>query len=95
MEATKVILQPVISEKSIMQAENGVYTFKVAVNANKIEIKDAVEKLFKVTVTDVNIVNVKGKTRRFGRKGRMGKMSDFKKAIVSLKKGDKIEIMKG
>lgn len=95
MEPNKIILQPVISEKSIAQAENGIYSFKVFVDSNKIQVKDAVEKIFKVTVTDVNTIKVKGKARRFGRKGKMGKMADWKKAIVTLKEGDKIEIMKG
>ncbi|HBG81321.1 TPA: 50S ribosomal protein L23 [candidate division CPR2 bacterium] len=95
MDKNTIVKQPVISEKSIIQAENGVYTFKVATSTNKIEVKDAIEKLFKVKVTDVNMIVVKGKTRRFGRKGKMGKMADWKKAIVTLKEGDKIEIMKG
>ena len=95
MDINNVIEQPVVSEKSIIQAENGVYTFKVAKPANKIQVKDAVEKIFKVTVENVNMITVKGKARRFGRKGKMGKMADWKKAIVTLKSGDKIEIMKG
>jgi large subunit ribosomal protein L23 len=95
MDQKTVIKQPVVSEKSIAQAENGVYSFKVTSDANKLEVKDAVEKLFKVTVTSVNMMKVKGRTRKFGRKGKMGRMADWKKAVVTLKSGDKIEIMKG
>jgi large subunit ribosomal protein L23 len=95
MQAEKVILSPIISEKSIVLAESNKYAFKVEPRSNKIEVKKAVESLFKVTVEDVHIMVVKGKARRFGRKGRMGRMADVKKAIVTLKDGDKIEIMKG
>ncbi|KKQ94601.1 MAG: 50S ribosomal protein L23 [candidate division CPR2 bacterium GW2011_GWC1_39_9] len=90
-----VIKEPVISEKSITQADKGIYIFKVAKSANKLIVKEAVESTFKVKVTNVNMLITKGKRRRFGRKGKMGKMVDVKKAIVTLKEGDKIEIMKG
>lgn len=95
MQAEKIILSPIISEKSIILAEGNKYAFKVAPTANKIEVKKAIESLFKVTVEDVHMMVVKGKARKFGRKGKMGRMSDVKKAIVTIKDGDKIEIMKG
>lgn len=93
MEMIKVLKRPVISEKSFAHAENDKYVFVVSKEANKIEIKNAIEKLFKVTVLDVQTVVMKGKLKRVGRK--YGKRSDFKKAYVTLKKGDKIEEFKG
>jgi len=93
MEMINILKKPVISEKSFAHAEGGKYVFVVARGANKIEIKKAVEKLFKVTVTDVKTVVMKGKVKRVGRT--FGKRSDFKKAYVSLKEGDKIEEFKG
>jgi len=95
MQAEKVILSPIISEKSIFLAESNKYVFKIAPTANKIEVKKAVESLFKITVKDVHIMVIKGKARRFGKKGKMGRMVDVKKAVVTIKDGDKIEIMKG
>lgn len=93
MELIKVLKKPVISEKSFTHAEENKYVFVVAREANKIEVKKAVEKLFKVTVEDVRTVVIKGKVKRVGKK--MGKRSDFKKAYVKVKKGDKIEEFKG
>ncbi len=93
MEMIKILKRPVISEKSFASAENGKYVFVVACKTNKIEIKKAIEKLFKVTVVDVRTVVMKGKVKRAGRK--FGKRPDFKKAYVTLKKGDKIEEFKG
>ncbi len=84
-----VIVQPRISEKSSHLSNAGKYVFNVLRDANKIEIKRSVEKAYHVTVTAVNIVNVKGKKRNFGRIA--GRTSAFKKAVVTLKKGDKIE----
>lgn len=93
MEMMKILKKPVISEKSFASAEAGKYVFVVDTSANKIEIKKAIEKLFKVTVTDVKTVLVKGKLKRVGRK--FGKRSDYKKAYVTVKEGDKIEEFKG
>lgn len=89
----EVLLKPVVSEKSMGLMEDNKYTFYVNRNSNKIEIKNAVEKLFKVTVLKVNTLTVRGKTRRQGRT--QGKTADRKKAIVTLKAGDKIEIFEG
>ncbi|MDO8507722.1 MAG: 50S ribosomal protein L23 [bacterium] len=93
MEMLKILKRPVISEKSFAHAENGKYVFVVSTESNKIEIKKAIEKLFKVTVLEVRTVVMKGKVKRVGRK--FGKRSDFKKAYVTLKEGDKIEEFKG
>lgn len=88
-----VLLRPVISEKSMGLMEENRYTFYVDTKANKIEIKNAVEKLFKVTVLSVNTITVKGKMKRLGRT--QGLTPTRKKAIVTLKPGDKIEIFEG
>lgn len=93
MEARDIIIKPVVTEKSIGLMENNKYVFKVALSANKIEIKKAIEEIFKVKVVDVNTVRVKGKEKRMGRS--VGKTSDYKKAIVQLAEGDSIEIFEG
>lgn len=93
MEARDIIIRPVVTEKSIGLMEHNKYVFKVALSANKIEIKKAIEEIFKVNVVDVNTVRVKGKEKRMGRS--VGKTSDYKKAIVQLAEGDSIEIFEG
>ena len=87
MEAQKIILEPIMTEKSYAGIPNKVYTFKVALDANKIEIKNAVEKLFEVQVARVNTSIIKGKTKvRNTKSGQVfGKTSDYKKAVVFLK----------
>lgn len=77
-----------LSEKSNVFSTKGIYVFRVDVRANKIEIKKAVEKVYDVHVERVNIVNTSGKKRRMGRG--VGRTSDWKKAIVTLKKGETI-----
>lgn len=84
-----VLIMPRISEKAGRLAKENKYIFKVKPETNKVEVKKAVEKAYKVKVTQVNIVNNSGKSRNFGQ--RSGRTSAFKKAIVTLKKGDKIE----
>lgn len=88
-----VILRPVISEKSYGLLDSNKYTFLVAPDANKTEIKIAIEKIFGVSVTAVNTVNRKGKRKRtkFG----YGTRNDSKRAVVSLAEGDRIEIFGG
>ena len=88
-----VLLAPVISEKSYGLVDEGKYTFLVHPDANKTEIKIAVEKVFNVKVTSVNTINRTGKTRRT--KNGLGKRKDTKRAIVSLKAGDRIDIFGG
>jgi large subunit ribosomal protein L23 len=84
-----VIKSPHFTEKGSLLMADRQYVFKVLPNTNKIEIKSAVEKVYGVTVTDVNIVNVPSKTRMV--RGRYGEKGGYKKAIVTLKEGDKIE----
>jgi large subunit ribosomal protein L23 len=87
-----VILRPVVSEKSYAQYDERVYTFVVARDANKIEIKQAVEAIFNVKVTNVNTLNRSGKRKRNRRTGTWGTRTGQKRAIVSLAPGDEIEI---
>lgn len=85
-----VLQAPVVSEKSTVAAEtNKRFVFKVQKQATKKQIKDAVEKMFSVEVAAVQVLNVKGKQKRFGRT--IGKRSDWKKAYVKLKPGQDIE----
>jgi len=93
-EAQKIIRRPLITEKSTQQKEeNHQYVFEVHRNANKIEIQSAVEHLFKVKVLQVRTSNVMGKIKRLGR--RYGKRPDWKKAIITLKEGDRIDFFEG
>ena len=87
-----VILRPVVSEKSYAQYDRQVYTFVVARDANKIEIKRAVEEIFHVKVTNVNTLNRAGKRKQNRRTGTWGTRAAQKRAIVSLAPGDTIEI---
>lgn len=95
MLAEEIILAPVVTEKSNDELQAGKYTFKVNKKATKIEIKNAVEKLFEVKVLKVNTMTVKGKEKRVGRN--VGKTSDWKKAIVTIdtNPGDLSYIAKG
>ncbi|MGM0420155.1 MAG: 50S ribosomal protein L23 [Bacillota bacterium] len=89
-----VIISPLISEKTMdLMEQNNAYTFKVAKNANKIQIRKAIEKVFNVKVEKVNTMNMKGKTKRLG--FTEGKRPDWKKAIIKLAEGDSIEIFEG
>ena len=89
----KLITSPVVTEKSTRGSEQNKVTLNVTLDATKPEIKKAVEELFKVQVTAVNTLRVKGKTKRF--KGRLGQRSDRKKAIVTLAEGSSIDIASG
>lgn len=97
LTATQIILRPVISEKSMDQTNASKYTFAVADEANKLQIKAAVEELFKVTVVTVNVLNTKAKEKsRNRRRGRqVGFTSPWKKAVVTVKAGDSIEFFEG
>jgi large subunit ribosomal protein L23 len=93
-EAQKIIRRPLITEKSTQQKEEGrQYVFEVHRDANKIEIQSAVERLFKVKVLQVRTSNILGKVKRLGR--RYGKRPDWKKAIITLKEGDRIDFFEG
>lgn len=94
MDIYFVIKRPIITEKStIARDEENKYFFEVDRSANKIEIAKAVEKLFKVKVLNVSTINILGKKKRMGRVA--GKKRDWKKAIVTLAPGDRIEIYEG
>ena len=84
-----IVIAPIITEKSGIQVSTtNTYTFKVSMNANKIEIKKAIEHIFSVKVLNVNTIRMMGKPKRLGRYN--GKRPDWKKAIVTLREGDKI-----
>ena len=85
-----VIVAPVVSEKSYSLIDNNAYTFLVHPNANKTEIRQAVEKIWGVRVVKVNTSNRKGKTKRF--RFTQGRRADTKRAVVKLAEGDRIEI---
>jgi large subunit ribosomal protein L23 len=86
-----IIVRPVVSEKSYAAFDSEVYTFVVAPDANKIEIRKAIETIFNVRVTKVNTINRKGKRKRNRRTGTWSTRSDQRRAIVSLAAGDHIE----
>jgi len=93
MHLYDVLRRPLITEKNTdMQALNK-YAFEIADGANKMMIKNAVEKAFKVKVTGINVITVRGKVKRMGR--RMVRSSPWKKAVVTLRPGDKIEYFEG
>lgn len=93
MQLFEVIRRPLVTEKNTSLQAQGKYAFEVAREANKNQVKQAVEKAFKVNVTAVNIISVRGRERRVGR--RMVTGSSWKKAVVTLKTGDKIQIFEG
>ncbi len=93
MHLYEVLRRPLITEKNTMLQAQNKYAFEVAKEANKPQIKQAVEKAFKVKVNMVNVITVPGKTRRVGR--RMVLTQSWKKALVTLKPGDKIELFEG
>lgn len=88
-----VVRAPVITEKSTMISQHNQVTFKVPLDADKGEIKQAVEKLFNVKVTAVNTLRMKGKTKRF--RGIPGRRPDVKKAVVTLAEGHQIDVTTG
>ena len=90
-DAREIIIRPIVTEHSYDVMDNNVYTFEVAKDANKIEIRNAIETIFDVTVTKVNTLNVKPKTKRV-RDQKKGYTRTWKKAMVTLKDGDTIEI---
>ena len=90
---TQVLISPVITEKSSLAGESGQVVFKISPSATKIDVKRAVENLYNVTVEKVNTVNINGKVKRF--RGILGKRNDIRKAYVSLKDGDNIDLGTG
>jgi large subunit ribosomal protein L23 len=100
LTAPEIILRPVVSEKSIDESSRGKYTFAVHDRANKMQIKSAIEELYKkegVTVVAVNVLTTKSKEKRRGtRRGRIvGRTTPWRKAIVTLAPGQKIEFFEG
>jgi|TARA_B100000287_G_scaffold334321_1_gene319599 large subunit ribosomal protein L23 len=92
-KAYNVIVKPVVTEKSTTLSENNQIVFLVNINSNKIDIKKSIEIIYGVKVSSVNVIRVKGKTKVF--KGKVGKRSDYKKAIISLPKGQSIDLSLG
>ncbi|WP_122625996.1 50S ribosomal protein L23 [Lucifera butyrica] len=93
MNPRDVLIRPLITEKATSLMQENKYTFVVAPKANKVEIRQAVEQIFKVKVLAVNTIRVMGKTKRMGRFE--GKRPDYKKAIVKLAPGERIEFFEG
>ena len=94
MHVFEVLRRPLITEKStILQDGHNKYAFEVDSRANKVQVKTAVEESFSVKVTGVNMLTVKGKRKRFGR--RLVQKPSWKKAVVSLRAGDKIQLFEG
>ena len=93
MNVHKVLEKPTITEKSTILQESGKYTFRVAPKTNKVQVKEAVEKSFDVTVISVNITKTHGKRKRYG--SRMSKKPDIKKAVVTLAEGNRINLIEG
>ena len=92
-KAYNVIVKPVVTEKSTTLSENNQIVFLVNINSNKFDIKKSIELIYGVKVSSVNVIRVKGKTKIF--KGKVGKRSDYKKAIISLPKGQSIDLSLG
>ena len=89
----EIIKQPVVTEKTTKISENNQFVFKVENKSSKQDIKIAVEKIFKVKVKSINTIKIKGKTKVF--KGTKGRRSDYKKAVVTLKKGETLDYSGG
>ena len=90
-----VIIEPVVSEKSYGLMDNGVYTFVVHPEANRIEIRHAVEEIFGVRVLKVNTLNRRGKRKRNRKTFGYGSRADSKRAIVTLQAGERIDLFEG
>ena len=93
MHSYEVLRRPLVTEKSMTLTERGKYAFEVARDANKHQIREAVEKVFKVKVTSVNVIHMPGKMRRAG--SRRGMTASWKKAVVTLEMGYKIDLFEG
>lgn len=90
----EVLRRPLVTEKTTMLASHNKYAFAVALAANKLQIREAVEKAFNVHVEAVNTMRVRGKIKRMGRR-RGGQQPDWKKAVVTLRAGDQIQLFEG
>ena len=90
---TEVVRRPLITEKGTAQSAMGKYLFEVATAATKHQIGEAVEAMFKVKVVSVNVMNRQGKMKRMGR--HMGRTRSWRRAVVTLREGDKIQVIEG
>ena len=88
-----IVLAPIITEKATKISEKNQYVFKVKIDSNKKEIKQAIEKLFKVKIKKIKTIKIKGKSKIF--KGTKGRRSDYKKAIICLNKGENLDYSGG
>lgn len=96
MHPYEVLKRPVITEKTtLMQEVSNKYVFEVDTRANKLQVKQAIEERFSVTVTDVHIINMKVKTRRRSRRSTTVRVSPWKKAVVTLATNDSIQLFEG
>jgi large subunit ribosomal protein L23 len=93
MNVNDVLIKPLITEKNTMLGAQGKYTFKIDRRANKAQVRQAVQAIFKVDVTAVNTISVPPKTRRVGRT--VGKTQSWKKAVVTVRPGQRIELFEG
>ena len=93
MDASQVIIRPVVSEKSFVLAEAGKYTFRVADKAHKTQIRQAIEQLFDVKVLEVRTASVKSKPKRRGQTA--GRTRSWKKAVVTLREGQRLDLFEG
>lgn len=94
MHMYDILIRPIVTEKSVIGSESGQYTFEVDPRANKMQIKDAVETAFKVTVVDVHSMVMPAKVTRRGKREIL-RHNKWKKAIVTLKAGDRIQLFEG
>ena len=95
MNVFQVVRRPVVTEKSTLLQESNKYVFEVAPNANKAQVREAIERAFDVKVLAVNTLKTRGEARRFGASNRRVRTQDIKKAIVTLRPGDAIPIFEG
>jgi large subunit ribosomal protein L23 len=93
MHSVDILIRPIITEKSTQLHDSGRYIFQVAPKATKTQVKDAVEQAFDVHVAAVNILKLPGKRKRYG--PRLSKARSIKKAVVTLRAGDRIQIFEG
>jgi large subunit ribosomal protein L23 len=93
MNVNEVLIKPLITEKNTMLGAENKYTFKIDRRANKTQVKEAVETIFKVDVVAVNTIRVPSKTRRVGKT--LGQTQEWRKAVVTLRQGQRIEIFEG
>ena len=95
MQVLTALRRPIVTEKSTLLQESSKYVFEIAPRATKGQVRAAVEQAFKVKVLAVNVLRTRGEHRRMGRSRQMVKMPDTKKAVVTLRRGDTIQIFEG